>query len=32
MQAEEIDWFSLAHNGHRRAVLARNGADRWIAP
>ena len=32
MQAEEIDWFSLAHNGHRRAVLARNGAGRWIAP
>jgi hypothetical protein len=32
MQAEEIDWFSLAHNGHRRAVLARHGASRWIAP
>ena len=32
MQAEEIDWFSLAHHGHRRAVLARHGAARWIAP
>jgi pyridoxamine 5'-phosphate oxidase len=32
MQAEEIDWFSLAHNGHRRALLTRGGRAHWIAP
>ncbi|UYH55446.1 pyridoxamine 5'-phosphate oxidase family protein [Qipengyuania sp. SS22] len=32
MQADEVDWFSLAHNGHRRALLMRDGRGRWIAP
>ena len=27
----EIDWFSLAHTGHRRALLGRESA-KWIAP
>lgn len=28
---EEIDWFCLAHTGHRRALLTRNGGH-WITP
>ncbi|GGC21638.1 hypothetical protein GCM10011371_06600 [Novosphingobium marinum] len=27
----EIDWFSLAHTGHRRAIFVR-GEGRWISP
>lgn len=31
VEVEEADWFSLAHTGHRRALLTRDGG-RWIAP
>ncbi len=31
VEVEEIDWFSLAHSGHRRALLTPDEA-RWIAP
>ncbi len=29
---DEIDWFYLSNDGHRRAVLTRTGKGRWIAP
>ncbi len=28
---DRIDWFMLAHEGHRRAILTRDGAG-WVAP
>lgn len=28
---EEIDWFCLAHTGHRRALITRDGGQ-WITP
>lgn len=28
---EEIDWFCLAHSGHRRAILTRDDG-RWVTP
>lgn len=28
---EEVDWFSLSHSGHRRAVLTRDGGS-WVTP
>lgn len=31
VEVEEADWFSLAHTGHRRALLTRTGG-RWITP
>ena len=31
VEVEEIDWFSLAHTGHRRALLTPTGGE-WIAP
>lgn len=31
VEVAEADWFSLAHTGHRRALLTRSGG-RWIAP
>lgn len=31
VKMEEADWFSLAHTGHRRALLTRDGGQ-WIAP
>ena len=33
VQLHEVDWFSLANTGHRRAVLkVPEGKGRWIAP
>ena len=31
VQVERADWFSLAHTGHRRAVLTA-GDGQWISP
>ena len=31
VEVDEADWFSLAHTGHRRAVVTRTDG-RWIAP
>ncbi|MEX0341484.1 MAG: pyridoxamine 5'-phosphate oxidase family protein [Erythrobacter sp.] len=31
IEVAEIDWFSLAHTGHRRALLTRDRG-RWISP
>jgi pyridoxamine 5'-phosphate oxidase len=31
VEVAEIDWFSLAHTGHRRALLTRDGGT-WISP
>lgn len=31
VEVAEVDWFSLAHTGHRRALLTRDGGQ-WIAP
>lgn len=31
VEVAEIDWFSLAHTGHRRALVTRDGGQ-WIAP
>ncbi len=31
VEMEEADWFSLAHTGHRRALLTRESGQ-WIAP
>lgn len=31
VEVEEADWFSLAHTGHRRALLTASGG-KWIAP
>lgn len=31
VEVESFDWFSLAHTGHRRAILVREGA-RWVTP
>ncbi|MCJ7422377.1 pyridoxamine 5'-phosphate oxidase family protein [Sphingomicrobium astaxanthinifaciens] len=32
VELEEIDWFSLAHDGHRRALWRRDGRSTWLAP
>ncbi|WP_265562735.1 pyridoxamine 5'-phosphate oxidase family protein [Sphingomicrobium arenosum] len=32
VRLEEIDWFSLAHDGHRRALWRRDGKSTWLAP
>ena len=35
VEAREVDWFSLAHDGHRRALFTRESEmweGRWIAP
>ena len=31
VEVAEIDWFSLAHTGHRRALVTRDGGQ-WITP
>lgn len=31
VEVDEADWFSLAHTGHRRALITRQDG-RWIAP
>lgn len=31
VEIEEVDWFSLDHRGHRRALFS-GGEGRWIAP
>ena len=32
VELDEIDWFSLAHDGHRRALWRRGGGSTWLAP
>ena len=32
VEIEQADWFSLDHNGHRRAIIEKGGAGRWVAP
>lgn len=32
VRLDEIDWFSLAHDGHRRALWRREGQSTWLAP
>ncbi|MCM8556797.1 pyridoxamine 5'-phosphate oxidase family protein [Sphingomicrobium sediminis] len=29
---DEVDWFTLAHDGHRRAIWRREGEMEWLAP
>ena len=31
VQIETADWYSLAHDGHRRAVITKDGAE-WLTP
>lgn len=31
VEVEEIDWYHLAHTGHRRALLRRDGGE-WLTP
>lgn len=32
VEIDQADWFTLAHTGHRRAIIARDGEGRWVAP
>lgn len=32
IEIDELDWFTLSHEGHRRALWRREGAMTWLAP
>ncbi len=32
MSMEEIDWYKLAHDGHRRALIRKDGTGNWLTP
>lgn len=32
VEIEEADWYSLSNDGHRRALIRRNGKDTWLTP
>lgn len=32
IEIEEVDWYRLAHDGHRRAIVGPLGDGRWLTP